>query len=258
MHAMGSSSSQQYKLMFSVVLVVAAASLCFADDPFICTRATYYGSPECYGNPSGACGYGEYGRTVYNGQVSGVSRLYRNGTGCGACYQVRCKIAAHCSDEGTEVVATDYGEGHYTDFILSTPAYANLAKPNMAAELFAYGVVDVEYRRIPCRYASNLVIKVHERSSYPHYLAVVPIYQSGTTDITALQIWQEDCKEWREMRRVYGAVWDTQSPPLGAAISLKLQIVGTANAEAKWVQLSSVIAADWKAGLTYDAAIQLN
>lgn len=50
MHAMG--SSHHYYLMFSAVLVVAAASLCLADDPFICTRATYYGSPECYGNPS--------------------------------------------------------------------------------------------------------------------------------------------------------------------------------------------------------------
>ncbi|XP_057775593.1 expansin-like B1 [Salvia miltiorrhiza] len=254
-------SSHYYYFVFSKlvgVVVVVGAALCLADDVYIGTRATYYGSPDCNGNPTGACGYGDYGRTVYNGQVSGVSRLFRNGSGCGACYRVRCKIAAHCSDEGTEVVATDYGEGHYTDFILSTRAYANLAKPNMAADLFAYGVVDVEYRRVPCRYASNLVVKVHERSSYPHYLAILPIYQSGINDVTAVQIWQEDCKEWREMRRVYGAVWDHQNPPLGAAISLRMQVVGGANAEAKWVQLSSVIAADWKAGLTYDAAIQLN
>jgi hypothetical protein len=36
----------------------------------------------------GACGFGEFGRTVNDGNVAGVSRLYRNGTGCGACYQV--------------------------------------------------------------------------------------------------------------------------------------------------------------------------
>lgn len=36
----------------------------------------------------GACGFGEYGRTVNDGSVAGVSRLWRNGSGCGACYQV--------------------------------------------------------------------------------------------------------------------------------------------------------------------------
>lgn len=40
----------------------------------------------------GACGFGEFGRTVNDGSVSGVSRLYRNGTGCGACYQVPITI----------------------------------------------------------------------------------------------------------------------------------------------------------------------
>ena len=36
----------------------------------------------------GACGYGEYGRTVNDGSVAGVSGLWKNGSGCGACYQV--------------------------------------------------------------------------------------------------------------------------------------------------------------------------
>ena len=36
----------------------------------------------------GTCGYGEYGRTVNDGSVTGVSKLYKNATGCGACYQV--------------------------------------------------------------------------------------------------------------------------------------------------------------------------
>ncbi|KAH6777754.1 expansin-like B1 [Perilla frutescens var. hirtella] len=253
-------SSNYYYFIFSeiIVVVAVAASICLADDAYVCTRATFYGSPDCSANPTGACGFGEYGRTVNNGVVGGVSRLYRNGSGCGACYQVRCKIPTHCSEEGTEVVVTDYGEGHYTDFVLSERAYGNLARPNMAAELFGYGVVDVEYRRIPCRYTTNLKIKVHERSHFPSYLAILPIYQSGMYDITAVQIWQEDCKEWREMRRVYGAVWDMQNPWTEAAISLRIQVVDNANANVKWAQLAGVIAADWKAGVAYDATLQLN
>jgi hypothetical protein len=41
---------------------------------------------------AGACGFGEYGRTVNDANVAGVSRLYKNGTGCGGCYQVLTQI----------------------------------------------------------------------------------------------------------------------------------------------------------------------
>lgn len=42
------------------------------------------------------------------------------------------------------IVATDYGEGDHTDFILIPTAFVKLARPNMASELVAYGVVDIE------------------------------------------------------------------------------------------------------------------
>ena len=37
---------------------------------------------------AGACGFGEYGKTVNDANVAGVSRLWNNGTACGACYEV--------------------------------------------------------------------------------------------------------------------------------------------------------------------------
>ncbi|CAB4309880.1 unnamed protein product [Prunus armeniaca] len=129
-----------------------------------------------------------------DGQASTVARLYRNGTGC------------------------DYGEGDTADFIFRGRAYAKLASNPAAAErLFAYdGVVEIEYRRIPCQFSgANLVFKVHEHSKYPEYLAIVIQYVAGQNDITAVELWQEDCKQWRAMRR-YGAVWDTPYPPSGS------------------------------------------
>ncbi|KAF3448244.1 hypothetical protein FNV43_RR08957 [Rhamnella rubrinervis] len=251
---MGFTLEKQMCLLALFVLLFPL--LCASQDTFTRSRATYYGSPDCYGTPRGACGYGEYGRTVNDGHVAGVARLYRNGSGCGACYQVRCTNKQYCSDDGVNIVATDYGEGDRTDFILNTRAYAKLALPNLALELFSYGVVDVEYRRISCRYSgyNNLMYKVHEHSRYPHYLAIVILYIGGQNDITAVELWQEDCKEWKPMRRAFGTVWDMENPPKGS-INLRLQVSGTAGVT--WVQNNNAIPDYWNAGVVYDSTIQL-
>ncbi|TYG77628.1 hypothetical protein E1A91_D03G189500v1 [Gossypium mustelinum] len=103
-------------------VMVFLPTLCCAQD-YVKSRATYYGSPDCLGTPRGACGYGEFGRTVNDANVAGVSyRLYKNGTGCGTCYQVRCTNPQLCTDNGVNIVVTDYGEGDNTDFILSPRA----------------------------------------------------------------------------------------------------------------------------------------
>lgn len=91
------------------------------------------------------------------------------------------------------MVVTDHGAGDNTDFILSMTGFARMARPHMAKALMSYGVVDVEYQRVPCMYpGSNLKLKVHENSNYPNYLALVILYQGGEYDITAVELWQVD------------------------------------------------------------------
>ncbi|GMY29907.1 expansin-like B1 [Fagus crenata] len=244
-----------FALVYLLCVMVLLPALCTSDDTFTLSRATYYGSPDCYGTPSGACGFGEFGRTVNDGYVSGVARLYRNGTGCGGCYQVRCTNPQYCGDEGVRIVVTDYGEGDRTDFILSPRAYAKLARPNVALQLFASGVIDVEYRRISCKYTGyNVMFKVHENSKFPNYLAIVVIYVDGQNDITAVELWQEDCQQWTAMRKAYGAVWDMASPPSGS-IKLRFQVSGSAGTT--WVQPRRALPSDWKVGVAYDSDIQL-
>ncbi|KAG5517323.1 hypothetical protein RHGRI_037918 [Rhododendron griersonianum] len=241
---------------YLLCVMVLLPALCHSQDAYVCSRATYYGSPDCLGTATGACGFGGYGRTINDGSVSGVSRLYRHGTGCGACYQVRCKVPQLCVEDGVNVVVTDYGEGDKTDFVLSTRAYSRLARPNAALELLAYGVVDIEYRRIPCQYPGyNLMVKVHEHSRFPEYLALIFLYQDGQNDITAVEVFQADCQQWKGMRKAYGAVWDMANPPPGA-INIRVQVSGSAGQT--WVQLSSVVSSEWKAGDVYDTSIQLN
>lgn len=105
--------------------------------------------------------------------------------------KVRCKIPPHCSEEGVYVVATDSGEGDGTDFILSPKAYGRMARPGTENQLYSFGVVNVEYQRIPCRYAGyNLVYKIHEKSYNPHYLAILVLYVGGVNDILAVEVWQ--------------------------------------------------------------------
>ena len=107
--------------------------------------------------------------------------------------QVRCKIQQYCDKYGAFVVVTDYGEGDRTDFIMSPRAYARLgSNPDASTELFKYGVVDVEFKRVPCRYAPgyNILLKVHEHSKKPEYIAIVLLYAAGQNDITAVEFWQ--------------------------------------------------------------------
>ncbi|PHT92822.1 Expansin-like B1, partial [Capsicum annuum] len=176
----------------------------------------------------GACGYGEYGRTVNSGAFCGVSKLYSNGTSCGACYHVKCKHPEYCNEEGTDVVVTDSGEEN-AEFILSFSAYAKLAKPLMVAKLVAEGEVDIEYQRVPCKYATgaHLMVKVHESSKFPNYLAIVLLNKGGLSDITAIEVWEESHKQWKSMVRIFGAVWAVSDPPKGA-LKCRFQVRGSA------------------------------
>ncbi|CAH9134169.1 unnamed protein product [Cuscuta epithymum] len=247
----------QYWNVFIVYSVFLLPAFCHSQRNFS-SKATYYRTNDEMGNPSGACGYGEYGRTSNNGEVCAVSsRLFKNGAGCGACYQVRCKNNGLCSRDGENVMATDYTEGRNDiDFILNHRTYERLAKqPRMADILTEKGVLDVEYRRVPCTTEGNLTVKVHENSQYPHYLSLVPTNQGGASDIFAVEVSEEETDEWVSMRRVYGAVWDLPNPPSG---ELKVRFLVNKGTDAKWFESdTTVIPVEWKAGITIDTSIRV-
>ncbi|PNY05246.1 expansin b1-like protein [Trifolium pratense] len=66
---------------------------------------------------------------------------------------------------------------------------------------------------------------------------------------------QEDCQEWRPMRRVFGVVFYAENPPRGP-IKLRLQVSGSGGLY--WVESKNVISSDWEAGAVYDSQIQFD
>ncbi|RDX88596.1 Expansin-like B1 [Mucuna pruriens] len=235
-----------------VCVILLFPALCNCNQYFTNSRATYYGSPDGYGTPNGACGFGEYGRTINNGSVAAVSGLWRNGAACGACYQVRCKIPEYCGVNGAYVVVTDYGAGDRTDFIMSPRAFSKLGRNKAAsAELKKYGTVDIEYKRVPCTYTGNVLFHIKETSSNPGYFAVVILNVNGKYDITAVEMWQKRQQRWEPLRRAYGAVFDFANPPSGE-IRLRFQVGFN-----YWLLPKIPIPAYWKPGATFDTKVQL-
>ncbi|RZC57678.1 hypothetical protein C5167_004980 [Papaver somniferum] len=169
-------------------LIPCDAATC--NDCFIQSRAAYYPNSDEKGTEVGACGFGTFGAKINGGDVSAASALYRDGVGCGACYQVRCTNPAYCSDNRVTVVITDSGSSDNTDFILSRRAYAKMAQTeDLAATILDQGIVEIEYRRTSCSYPNNNIqFKIDESSNYPHYLAFVIWYQQGKKDVTAVQL----------------------------------------------------------------------
>ncbi|KAK9144681.1 hypothetical protein Sjap_004584 [Stephania japonica] len=235
------------------LLVLLPSALCGSYNPYTRSRAAFYGSPDGLGTPSGSCGYGDYGRTVNYGVVAAASKkLYRNGAGCGACYQVRCTIPELCAKNGVNVVVTDQGEGDRTDFILSPRGFAKLALPNKVSELKKYGVVDIEYQRVSCQYPGhNIAFMVQEQSRYPDYLAIVITYKGGQDDVIALELLQG--RQWVPLKNVYGAVWDISNPPR-TPLTLRFQLSGTMG----WYITRDVIPSYWRPGDSYDSNFQLS
>lgn len=235
--------------------------LLFFSSAIACDRCVHRSKAAYYSSPSaisvGACGYGSLAMGFSDGHVAaGVASLYRAGVGCGGCFQIRCKDSKVCSKEGSKVILTDLNYNNHTDFVLSAKAFAGMARKGMAQELRKQGIVDVEYKRIPCDYRNqNLSLRVEESSKNPSYLAIKFLYQGGQTDIVAVDVALVGSSDWRYMSRNHGAIWDSSRVPAGP---LQFRMVVTAGYDGKWIWAQKeILPMDWKVGFVYDTGVQI-
>ncbi|XP_057981192.1 expansin-B15-like [Malania oleifera] len=218
-------------------------------------QATWYGPPSGDGSEGGACGYGNaVGQAPFYSIVSaGGPSLFHSGTGCGACYQVKCTSHAACSGNPVTVVITDEcpgcgsasGQPH---FDLSGAAFGAMANSfNGRYALRNAGLLQIQYKRVACNYRGMPVAFRVDAGSSPYYFAVLVEYENSDGDVSAVYL-QEADGPWYPMQESWGAVWKLNSgSPLRPPFSIWL----TTSASHRTLVASNVIPAGWQPGQTY-------
>ncbi|XP_026400330.1 expansin-B15-like [Papaver somniferum] len=227
---------------------------------FLSAGATWYGGPNGAGSDGGACGYrSDVGKPPFSSMISaGGPSLFRSGKGCGNCYQVKCTSHSSCSGKPVTVVITDECPGcvsQSTHFDLSGTAFGAMGLSGQAQQLRNAGVLQIQYKRVACKYpGTNIVFKV-DAGSNPNYFASLVEYQTGQGDIASIDLQEISVSSnWRPMQRSWGAVWKLDSgTALKAPFSLRLK---SGNGET--IIAKNVIPAGWRAGVTYRSNVNFN
>ncbi|KAK8668408.1 hypothetical protein V6N13_105863 [Hibiscus sabdariffa] len=229
-------------LFLSLLFLLLSSSASACDRCLHQSKAAYFSKASALS--AGACGYGSLALGLSGGHLAaGVPSLYKDGAGCGACFQIRCKNSALCSSAGTRVTLTHLNHNNRTDFVLSSRAFMAMANKGMGRDILKLGTVD------------NLGVRVEESSRKPNYLAIKLLYQGGQTEVVAMDVARVGSSNWSFMSRKHGAVWDTSRVPNGA---LQFRFVVTAGFDGKWVWAKTlVLPADWKTGVVYDSGVQI-
>uniref|UniRef100_A0A804LN93 Expansin-B4 n=2 Tax=Zea mays TaxID=4577 RepID=A0A804LN93_MAIZE len=228
-----------------------------ADPGWDAARATWYGAPTGAGpdDDGGACGFKNVNLPPFSAMTScGNEPLFKDGKGCGSCYQIRCQNHPACSGNPETVIITDmnyYPVAKY-HFDLSGTAFGAMAKPGRNDELRHAGIIDIQFKRVPCNYPGQKVTFHVEEGSNPVYFAVLVEFEDGDGDAVQVDLMEANSASWTPMRESWGSIWRLDSGHrLTAPFSLRIT-----NESGKTLVADHVIPANWVPNTYYRSIVQ--
>ncbi|KAL6645363.1 hypothetical protein ACP70R_016971 [Stipagrostis hirtigluma subsp. patula] len=215
-------------------------------------RATWYGAPNGAGpdDNGGACGFKGVNMPPFSAMTScGNEPIFRDGKGCGSCYQIRCRAHPACSGIPETVIITDmnyYPVAPY-HFDLSGTAFGAMAKDDRNDELRHAGIIDIQFKRVPCLYP-GLTVTFHNGDGDVEKVELMeswPAEEGGEAEPTGV---------WVPMRESWGSIWRMDSRrALQGPFSLRIT-----NESGKTLVADQVIPADWQPDAVYSSIVQFD
>uniref|UniRef100_A0ACD5TIB2 Uncharacterized protein n=1 Tax=Avena sativa TaxID=4498 RepID=A0ACD5TIB2_AVESA len=228
------------------------------DTNWLPAKATWYGKPTGAGpkDNGGACGIKDVNMPPYLGMTAcGNIPIFKDGKGCGSCYEVKCQKPPPCSNQPITIFVTDknYEPIAPYHFDLSGKAFGLMAPPGKDTALRSVGELELQFRRVRCKYPPGTKITFHvEKGSNPNYLAVLVKFVSDDGDIVQVDIQEKLSPVWKPMTESWGAIWRWDGKiPIKGPFSLRLTIES-----GKKLVAQDVIPANWKPDTVYPSSIQ--
>ncbi|EAZ16939.1 hypothetical protein OsJ_32420 [Oryza sativa Japonica Group] len=167
---------------------------------------------------------------------------------------IRCVNHPACSGNPETVIITDmnyYPVSKY-HFDLSGTAFGAMAKPGQNDQLRHAGIIDIQFKRVPCNFPGLKVTFHVEEGSNPVYFAVLVEYEDGDGDVVQVDLMEANSQSWTPMRESWGSIWRLDSNHrLTAPFSLRIT-----NESGKQLVASQVIPANWAPMAVYRSFVQ--
>ncbi|CAH2063364.1 unnamed protein product, partial [Thlaspi arvense] len=216
---------------------------------------TWYGDREGPGSTGGACGYGDaVAKHPYNCMISaGGPSLYKDGTGCGACYRIVCNHPL-CTKKPIKVMISDECPGctkKGVHFDLSGKAFGKLAKHGKADELRNLGELDVKYKRACCKHPKSKIAIHVDAGANPYYMSFAVKFANGDGNFACVEV-QPAGGQYQKMEEMRSAVWKLNcGSPLKGPFNIRL----TSAVTKKVLVAKAVIPEKWNPGAVYHSRV---
>ncbi|XP_066345365.1 putative expansin-A30 [Miscanthus floridulus] len=257
------STGTAFLALVTIALLCAAttANARFTAMQWTPAHATFYGDETAAETMGGACGYGNLYATGYGTDTAALSTtLFKDGHGCGTCYQIRCTGSPWCYSGSPVITVTatnlcppnwaqDSNNGGWcnpprTHFDLSKPAFMKMAQ-------WRAGIVPVMYRGVPCVRRGGLRFALQGN---PYWLLAYVMNVGGAGDVVAMWVKTGAACAWIRMSHNWGAAYQAFAQLGGQALSFKV----TSYTTRQTIVSTNVAPANWCLGLTYQARVNFS